>query len=115
MDQKVLRLIRSNPLIMNNEKRLQEEIGSLFDANGILHKREVSLGDGDIIDFMLPDGLGIEVKIKESKRAIYRQCVRYCGHAQVRTLILITATAMGFPEEIEGKPCYVASLGAGWL
>lgn len=100
---------------MNNEKRLQSEIEELFVANNILYKREVALGNGDIIDFMLAEGIGLEVKIEETKRAIHRQCARYCKHEQVRSLILVSATAMGFPEEIFGKPCYVASLGTGWL
>jgi hypothetical protein len=111
----VARLIRQTPLLMNDEKRLQAELERLLVANGIPNKREVDLGDGDIIDFMLPGGLGMEVKIKEGKRAIYRQCRRYCSHAQVSELLLVTGTALGFPEVVEGKPCYVVSLGSGWL
>jgi hypothetical protein len=111
----IVTMIRRQPLMLNNEKRTQSDIEKLFIANGVLHKREVDLGDGDVIDFMLPGGLGLEVKLKESKRAIYRQCSRYCKHPQVSQLILVSATALGFPETIEGKPCYVVSLGTGWL
>jgi hypothetical protein len=111
----LITLLRQQPLMLNNEKRTQADIERLFDLHGIPHKREVDLGDGDVIDFMLPDGVGLEVKLKESKRAIYRQCARYCAHPQVRQLILVSATAMGFPETIADKPCYVVSLGTGWL
>ncbi|NTF17086.1 hypothetical protein G6L37_01410 [Agrobacterium rubi] len=111
----VISLIRENPLVMNNEKRLQDEIEKLLLGHGVANKREVDLGDGDVIDFMLPFGVGLEVKIKEGKRAIYRQCKRYCSHDQVTNLILVSGTALGFPAEIDDKPCYVVSLGAGWL
>lgn len=112
---RVMSLVGSTPLIMNDEKRLQREIEELFVQHGIPCRREVDLGDGDQIDFMLPGGLGLEVKIKEGRRAIYRQCARYCARPQVERLILVSGTATGFPEEIHGKPCYVVSLGAGWL
>lgn len=112
---KVVSLIRETPLVMNNEKRLQDEIEKVFLESGVPCRREVDLGGGDVIDFMLPSGVGLEVKIKEGKRAIYRQCKRYCSHAQVTNLVLVSGTATGFPEEIHGKPCYVVSLGAGWL
>lgn len=111
----VASMFLETPLVMNNEIRLQDEIEGLLLERGIPCKREVDLGDGDKIDFMLPGGVGVEVKIKEGKRAIYRQCKRYCSHEQVTNLILVTGTATGFPGDIHGKPCYVVSVGTGWL
>lgn len=115
MINEIVRALKSRPLPLNDEKELQAEISKLLESRGIPHKREVGLGDGDVIDFMLPDGIGMEIKIKASKRQIYRQCKRYCGHAQLRTLVLVSATAMGLPVQIDGKDCYYVSLGAGWL
>ena len=80
----------------------------------IEHEREVRLAPGDIVDFMI-GGVAIEVKIGGRKRSIYDQCERYCEHERVEALVLATSVAMGFPPEIKGKPCYVASLGRGWL
>ena len=111
----VARIIRSTPLVLGGEKSVQEQLSRVLDEAGIRHKREVELAPGDIVDFMVEGGTAIEVKIKASKRDIYRQCKRYCGHPQVVALVLATATAMGFPPEIDGKPCWVASLGRGWL
>lgn len=112
----VIRVLKSRPLPLSDEKTLQKEISSLFDAHGIQHKREVSLGQGDVIDFMLPGGIGVEAKMgRVSKRLIYRQCKRYCERPQVSALVLVSATAMGFPMQIEGKDCYYVSLGTGWL
>lgn len=94
---------------------MHEGIARLFEERGVLYRREVVLSDRDRIDFMLENGVGIEVKIKATKRLIYRQCERYCEHESVHSLILVSGTAMGFPREINGKPCWVASLGSGWL
>lgn len=110
-----VRLISTTPFVLNDEKAVQAAISLLLDAAGVLHKREVELSEGNVVDFMIEGGLAAEIKLKASKRAIYRQCERYCAHQQVKALVLVSATAMGFPEEINGKPCWTASLGAGWL
>lgn len=81
-------------------------------AASIMARREVELVKGDIIDFMVGP-IGVEVKIKGQRRAIYRQCERYCEHACVGSLVLATNVAMGMPETINGKPVFVASLGRG--
>lgn len=108
-------LISRTPLVQSNEIAVQEKISELLTKHGVQHKREVVLGPGDRPDFMIVGGIAIEVKLKASKRAIYRQCERYCAYDQVKGLILVSATAMGFPEEIHGKSTWVASLGGGWL
>jgi hypothetical protein len=108
-------LISRTPIVQSNEIAVQEKISDILTQHGIVHKREVVLGPGDRPDFMIVGGIAIEVKLKASKRAIYRQCERYCAYDQVTGLILVSATAMGFPEEIHGKSTWVASLGGGWL
>ena len=108
-------LISKTPIVQSNEIAVQEKISELLSSHGVKHKREVVLGPGDRPDFMLEDGIVIEVKLKAGKRAIYRQCARYCEYDAVKGLILVSATAMGFPEEINGKSTWVASLGGGWL
>lgn len=113
--QDVVRLIVTNPIVLNNEKAVQAEISCLLDREGIRHRREVLLSEGSVVDFMIEGGIAVEVKLKASKRAVYRQCERYCEHEQVKALVLVSGTAMGLPPEIKGKPCWMASLGAGWL
>lgn len=111
----IVRMVSTRPIPLNDEKETQAELSRLLTEAGVLHKREVRLSPGNVVDFMLEGGLAIEVKLSASKRAIYRQCKRYCEHEQVKALILVSATATGFPADIEGKPCWVASLGRGWL
>lgn len=110
----IARIIRT-PIPLKNEKDAQERLSGLLDEMGVLHKREVFLSEGNVVDFMLPDGLAIEMKLKAGKREIYRQLERYCEHPQVSGLILVTGTAMGLPQGIKGKPCWFVSLGMGWL
>jgi hypothetical protein len=110
-----LTTVRSTPFVLKDEKAVQTAVATLLDAKGIPYKREVRLSDGDIVDFMLPGGIAVEIKIKAQKREVFRQCRRYCKHSQVTALILMTATTMGLPPEIEGKPTYYVSFGKGWL
>lgn len=107
-------LLTKHRLPLSDEKILQAEMAAVFEAAGIGFRREVRLGDGDIVDFMV-GGCAVEVKIKGGKRSIYRQCERYCGHPEVSELVLATNVPMSLPAEICGKPVAVALLGLGWL
>jgi len=113
--QEFVSVISSRRLNLGSEKALQSEIAEVLTSMGVEFKREFKLSEDDIVDFKFPNGIVAEIKIKAPKRAIYRQCKRYCSHDLVTGLVLVTATAMGFPEEIDGKPCWVASLGRAWL
>lgn len=111
----IVSVLSNTPIVQSNETAVQEKISEILSAHGIVHKREVVLGPGDRPDFMVDGGIALEVKLKASKRAIYRQCERYCKYDAVKGIILISGTAMGFPREIHGKPSWVVSLGGGWL
>ncbi len=96
------------------EATLQAQIERAFRERGVEYKREVRLSSHDRIDFLL-EGIGIEVKIKGSAKAIFRQCQRYCAYDEIQALILVTGRSMGLPESIQGKPCYYHNLGRSWL
>lgn len=110
----IIRLIHTRRWPLTGEKALQAKVADEMALAGIAAEREVDLGNGDIIDFMIGE-IGLELKIKGQRRAIYRQCERYCGHDRVATLVLATNAAMGLPAWIAGKPVHVASLARGWL
>jgi hypothetical protein len=97
-----------------NEKDLQEAIYKQLVAKRFPAVREYPLDNNNIVDIFI-QGTAIEIKIHAPARAIYKQCARYCGFECVKCLILITNRAMGFPKEINGKPCYVLNLGKAWL
>lgn len=110
----MVRLIESLRLPLSDEKALQAALEPHLLRHCGLTLREHHLGDRDIIDFLVED-VGLEIKIKGQRRAIYRQCERYCRHDTVQALVLATNAAMGMPATIAGKPVFVASLGRGWL
>ena len=118
---KIFQLLKKNPLELQDEKVLQTQMAALFTKNGISYRREFSLNQRNTIDFMIddpqlhPGSIGVEVKIKGSKKAIYRQCERYCAFPEISALILVTNKSIGFPESLEQKPCFVANLGVAWL
>lgn len=110
----IARLIERRRLPLTDEKRCQEALAVEFAAAGILAEREVNLGDGDIIDFMIGN-IGLEIKLSGQRRAIYRQCKRYVLHARVSSLVLATNAAMGLPALMNSKDVTVVSLARGWL
>ena len=110
----IVTLLRRHRFRMDNEKLLQGQIETVLKANDVAHAREHRLAPGDIVDFLAGD-IAIECKIKGQRRAIYRQCERYCAFESVGSFILVTNAAMGMPKEIAGKPIYVVDLGRSWL
>ncbi len=109
----VVNALNSKRLPVNSEKELQAEIEKLFTEKGLIFEREYRL-DNNIPDFFI-DGVAIEIKIKGAKKAIYKQCERYCTFEQTKALLLITSLSMGFPQQINNKDCYYYSLSKNWL
>ncbi|ARM86122.1 hypothetical protein MARSALSMR5_04102 (plasmid) [Marinobacter salarius] len=100
-----------------DETRCQLMIENFLLECGAVFRREFQLTDG-IVDFFFPrSGLCLEVKASKqwSRRAVYRQCERYCKDDRVTGLVLATGRSQGLPELINGKPVRVFPLGAAFL
>jgi hypothetical protein len=97
---------------VSTENALQTSIQEAFDNAGVDYAREKALSRRDRPDFLCGDVV-IEAKCRYPKKAIYRQLVRYAEHDSVAAIILVTGTAMGMPDQINGKPVYVISAGMG--
>lgn len=103
-------------LDLSDEIRTQDGVERILAAHGMAHKREARLSASDIPDFLLENGVVIEVKLRgQRKMSIYRQLRRYAKHPEVAAIVLLTNVAMGLPEEIEGKPAYLVSLSLGYF
>lgn len=98
---------------LENEKILQAQLAAVFPWA----IREHRLDEKNIPDFYVPaEGIAIEVKIKGSRFAIYKQCERYAAFDQVHAVVLITNRAIGFPKDFYDEvPCYVINLSKAWL
>ncbi len=110
----IVKILSSHRFPLNNEKDTQAAIEAKFQLNEINYTREHRLDPQNIPDFFI-DGIAIEIKIKGNAKKIYKQCERYCNFDSVKELILVTNRSMGFPNQINGKPCYFIKLSNAWL
>lgn len=110
----IIDLLTRHRFTLADEKLCQAEIAGVLTASGLAFEREVHLGPSDIIDFMVGN-VGIEIKVKGARRAIYRQLERYCAYEAVGQIVLGTNVPMNLPLEINGKPTAIAAIGRGWL
>lgn len=121
--ERIHRALESHRFTLANEEQCKIQMADVLTKHSFEFAREYALDKFNRLDFYLPmsgfihpsSGIAIEVKLKESKKKIYRQCERYCKFDQVKGLLLVTNTTMGFPAEIHGKPCALLRLGMGWL
>lgn len=76
-------------------------------------QREVRFDAADRIDFLLPGGIGIEVKIDGSLSALTRQVHRYAQRDEITALIIVTSRRRlaQLPDAINGKPIRVVRVG----
>lgn len=116
MLEKIYALISKHKFSLDTEDHLKQQMAVVLSENNIPYQREYILDPKNVVDFFC-EGIGIEAKIKggETSKKIYKQCLRYCQFDEVKQLILVTNKALGFPEELNGKPCYVINLGKSWL
>jgi hypothetical protein len=99
-----------------NEEQLKDGMARVFNAAGIVFAREIVLGPRDRIDFLLPCGLGIEVKVKGSMTEVVMQLARYAEHHLVAGLLLVSTKSqlLAVPATLGGK--VVTSFGLdGWV
>lgn len=112
---RVVSVLKRARLATGREDDTQADIARALAATGIHFQRERRLTLSDRPDFLVEGGLVIEVKLRAPKAAIYRQLERYARHDATRGILLVSATAMGLPPAIEGKPAYLLSVGSTWL
>ncbi|PPD06291.1 MAG: hypothetical protein CTY28_14495 [Hyphomicrobium sp.] len=118
----VMAALRGKRFPLEDEKRCQEDIEKalrdFYVGRLISFKREVKLGPGDVVDFMVGlgwKGTAVEVKLKGQPEAIRRQLRRYAGLDQVEGLILVTAKPVGVVGLMNGKPVAEFDLSRAWL
>lgn len=111
----VVKVITGARIDLTVEKTTQSDIERAFTRKGMPFVREYRLSSRDIPDFLAFDQVAIEVKIGGAKRSIYRQLCRYAEHDVVKAIVLASNVAITLPDDIDGKPLRLASLGVAWL
>ncbi len=106
--------IRQARVNVTTEAAAHRDISAALSAAGIDHMNETRLTSSERID-ILSGAVGVEVKVKHSRRDIWRQLERYAALPEIAALVLATGTA--FPElsEVGGKPFVVVDLSRAWL
>jgi len=91
------------------------EVTGSSDVAALGAQREVRVGSADRIDFLLPGGLGVEVKINGSLSGLTRQVHRYAQREEISALIVVTTRhrLAQLPDTMHGKPVRVVKVG-GW-
>lgn len=110
----LIHIIRKQRFSIANEKSTQQEIALFFTNNSIEFNREIRLDEKNIIDFMI-GSTGIEVKIKGSKKDIYKQICRYAEFDIIKQLVLLTTVSMNLPSVINNKPITIINFSRAWL
>lgn len=110
----IIDLLARHRFRFGTEAELQEGIGQVLEAAGIFHVREVRLGSGDRIDFMIDSRIGLEVKVDGGISALTRQLHRYAQVDAVEELLVVTSRARhaNLPTVLSGTPIRVYTLPA---
>lgn len=107
--------IRRYRFLYRDEGQLQESLATVLAGAGHTVQREVILPRAGRIDFVVDDGIGIEVKVDGPAAAVARQLRRYASSPAINALILVTTRVRHtrVPAEINGKPIQVVTLVLG--
>lgn len=125
---RIIAALSSKRFPLEDEKQTQAAMADAFSAAGLNAEREVPV-TGGVIDFVVtlgetyPPGtrgyryrhVGVEAKIKGTKRDIVRQMIRYAADANLDALVLVTVKPVHMGTTIAGKPVRVIELARAWL
>jgi len=101
--------------VVIEEKNLQADIAKLLSDAGITYSKEYRLGPRNRIDFMLENGIGIEVKKgKQNSQVVLNQVVRYAKCDDVTGIIIVSEYNLQLPKCINKKPCETLFLNRLW-
>ena len=112
---KALKEIRVS--LVTSEYVLQDVIKDQFDKHDIPYTKEYKLGPRKRVDFLIQNGIIIEVK-KGSKRPnrtqLINQLKRYSESDDVKTIIYVGERNVDLPNNINGKTCIAIGLNKNW-
>ena len=89
-----------------DENDLQRGIEQVLTEAKIDFQREARLNASDRLDFLLPGGVAIEVKIKGSIAELLRQASRYLARPEIQAVLVVGSPhwITRVPETLNDKP-----------
>lgn len=95
-----------------SERELQAAVAEVLERNGVEFQRECVLSAGERIDFLLEDGVGVEIKIHGSAAQVARQLQRYAKCDGISALVLMTSRLQAGAQldSYLGKPVRVLNV-----
>lgn len=105
MEAKLEELLRKYSFNFSTEKEWQSSIERMLLIDCIEFQREVKIGEGSVIDFLV-GRVGIEMKIKGKPIPVINQLKRYLETGSLDYIILLTTSRrlfLAMPREHQGK------------
>lgn len=109
MQLKLEELLRKYSFNFSTEKEWQASIERMLLIDCVEFHREVKIGEGSVIDFLV-GRTGIEMKIKGKPIPVIAQLKRYLETDAIDSIILLTTSRrlfLAMPREHIGKPIRV--------
>ncbi len=100
------RVLRRGQYRAHAEAVLQVDLAEHLTQEGWDYEREVLLSPEDRIDFLVEDGIGLEVKVKGRMSEVWRQVARYASSPRISAVVLFTTRAQlaVMPGSMHDKP-----------
>lgn len=116
----IVALLTAHRYACVTEGEFQDAVAEVLRRASLVFEREVTLGGGDRIDFLVDGGIGLELKTQGTPIAIARQLQRYARHDRIVELVLVTTRAvhqiaLSVQRSFGGKPLFVARVQGGLL
>jgi hypothetical protein len=105
---RLVSVLKAARFACQDEADLQIGVARLLDSLGLQYLREHSLSARDRVDFFLPGGIVLELKVATDGAALLRQVLRYAQHDGVAEIIAASTThhALALPDTVQGKPLH---------
>jgi hypothetical protein len=105
-------VIARHRFALDDERTIGDGIAIVLERAEIPFRREVRLGEAGVIDFVVGERVGLELKSNGSPAAVLRQLRRYADSAAIEALMLVSRRAAhrALPTTLRGKPLAVVHL-----
>ena len=111
---RLVHVLRSYRFRYTTEKELHASVRRALSENEVPFEDECDLEDCGVVDFLVGDGVALELKIQGNPTDVARQLLGYARSGRVKELVLLTGRSRlgDLPPRLLGKPLHVVTLWA---